>query len=178
MIKDVLRIEGAFGRGVFNLLGNVLVERFPHMLDLVPAEDKPINEFMDVIKEQGKRFSMLDALRVQFAKGASLEYHRAQKGNWVFGFADYRQLRSMFFEDESIAIVQKAGLHLNRYRVPEEDICFGKGQVLFFKPSAIKVERLSLETGQTMPSQPEGFFVRTFRRRYAHREPGAPTPRF
>lgn len=175
MFRDILRIEGMMGRGVFCHIGDMLVERFPHMLDLAPAADPPINSFMDKIEEQAAQYSVLDTLRHSFGAASGSDYHRAQKSNWVFGFADYKQLRSMFFEDESIEMVKKYGLRLNKYRVAQEDVCYGEGQVLFFKPCAQKIAQLSLETGAEIKSVPEPLAMRALRRVCS---PSGLTPRF
>lgn len=164
MSREILRIEGMFGRGVFSLMGDALVERFPHMLDLVPAEDPAINSFMDDIEERASRYSFLDTLRHAFGAASDPAYHRAQKQNWMFGFTDYKQLRSMFFENESIEMVKRHGLRLNKYRVAEDDMCAGRGQVLFFKPAAEKIAQLSLDTGAEIEPPPEPLALRAIRR--------------
>jgi hypothetical protein len=145
-MASVLRIETIFGQGVFSGAGDVLVERYPRLLEYAPANDPPLSAFMDAIQTAGSQYGLRAALRDTFRPQADPAYKRSQMQHWVFGFNDAAQLRAMFPEAAMFGVMRMNGMRLNAYDVDETNIYRARDQVLFFRPAAQKTARLDLLT--------------------------------
>ena len=141
-MASILRIETIFGQGVFGGAGDVLVERYPQLLDFVPANDPELDAFMESIEVAGKQYGLRAALRDTFLPHADPTYKRSQMQHWIFGFEDAVQLRAMFPEQEMFGIMRRNGMRLNQYNIGETDMYRARDQVMFFRPAAQKTARL------------------------------------
>lgn len=144
-MASVLRIETIFGQGVFSGAGDVLVEQYPQLLDFAPANDPQLSAFINSIETAGSRYGLRAAVRETFRLHADPAYKRSQMQNWVFGFSDEAQLRTMFAEQGMFSVIRRNGMRLNQYEVDEADICRARDQVLFFRPAARKTARHDLK---------------------------------